>query len=190
MFTGSNLGIKILGSFFLSCAFLGCTKDKSKPNVELIQDMMVQEHVKPQEEESFFADKQGSRLPPENTKPVGFRPYKFKTDPDGAAKNLRNPLSADFSDSVLKLGSKYYETNCTVCHGMRGDGNGPLKTKYPIPIPSLLSEKVRKWSDGSIYHVITMGQGTMGAYASHIPDKYRWQTVNYIRKLQNTGEVK
>jgi hypothetical protein len=29
-----------------------------------------------------------------------------------------------------------------------------------------------------------MGQGVMGPYASHIPQKYRWQVVNYIRHLQ------
>jgi len=28
----------------------------------------------------------------------------------------------------------------------------------------------------------------MGPYASHIPQKYRWQVVNYIRHLQQTDK--
>ena len=167
---------------------LGCTKDKTKPNVELIQDMMEQQNVKAQEQDTFFKDGAGSRVPPENTKPIGFERYKFAKTPE-LVKNNKNPLEGSFTPEVLKVGATYYETNCKVCHGVKGDGIGPIKDKYPLTIPSLLSPKVRGWSDGEIYHVITMGQGTMGAYASHIPKKYRWQTVNYIRSLQKQSTV-
>jgi len=51
-----------------------------------------------------------------------------------------------------------------------------------------VSDKVRSYSDAHIYHVITMGQGTMGPYASHIPPQYRWQVVNYVRHLQTTDQ--
>ncbi|MNT30857.1 hypothetical protein D3C72_1666710 [compost metagenome] len=50
--------------------------------------------------------------------------------------------------------------------------------------PALLTDKVKAWPDGHLYHVITVGQGVMGPYASHIPQSVRWQVVNYIRFLE------
>lgn len=174
-----------VGALLLVVAMTGCTGGKSKEmNIELIQDMMDQPAVKAQEYDDFFADKSGgARTPPENTAPVGFRPYRFTADLEGA-KNNKNPLANDMSDEVLKKGQKFYETHCMVCHGVSLNGDGPIKDKFPTTIPPLNSDKIKGWTDGQIYHVITVGQGIMGAYASHIPQAYRWQVVNYIRFLQ------
>jgi hypothetical protein len=59
-----------------------------------------------------------------------------------------------------------------------------VAAKYPLKIPALNTDKIKGWTDGEIYHVITQGQGVMGGYKSHIPQAYRWQVVNYIRYLQ------
>lgn len=161
----------------------GCNMDKSRPNVELIQDMMIQAPVKPQEADETFDDGLGSRTPPEHTVPVGFKPYKFAKDLEGARKNP-NPLSRDMSSETLLVGQKYYETQCALCHGSKLAGDGPVAAKMPLKPPALNTDKIRSWTDGQIYHVITVGQGVMGPYASHIPQEYRWQVVNYIRFLQ------
>lgn len=164
---------------------LSCT-DNSQPNVELIQDMMVTTALKPMREDDQAPHQIGSRLPPENTAPVGFTPYPYGNDAALAAKEGKNPLASDKSVETLMLGQKYYETNCMVCHGMKGQGaEGSTVAEFmALKPPSLLSDKVRSWNDAQIYHVITMGQGVMGPYASHIQQKYRWQVVNYIRSLQ------
>lgn len=173
----------------LTCAvlmFSACGPKDNEPNVELIQDMMVQEAVKAQREDDFFADHISSRVPPANTAPIGFTRYRYPKDPDLASKELRNPYEGMMTDAILLTGQNYFNTNCMVCHGMRGKGDGPLKGVYPLPIPALTSDKVKNWPPGHIYHVITMGQGTMGPYDSHVPAAYRWQVVNYIRYLQKT----
>ncbi len=176
--------ISILPVFVLGLS--ACNGSGNKTNVELIQDMMETPAVKAQEYDTFFADKMGgARVPPEHTVPVGFKPYKIGFNPE-QAKADRNPMSGEMTDEVLLTGQKYYETNCAVCHGYTGNGLGPVAEKMPNKPPSLLSEKIRGWSDGQVYQVIAMGQGTMGSYASHIPQKYRWQVVNYIRHLQQT----
>jgi mono/diheme cytochrome c family protein len=179
-----TLSAIFLGAFSLT----GCSWDKSQPNVELIQDMMESPAVKSQEYDAFFEDHAGgARVPPEHTVPVGFKAYRIGFNPE-QAKADRNPLAGDTSDEVLLTGQKYFETNCLVCHGQEGHGDGPVGQKMPNKPPSLVSDKVKGWSDGQIYQVITMGQGTMGPYASHIPQNYRWQVVNYIRHLQRTDK--
>lgn len=182
--------MKRLQKYTLSVLFLGlaaCTGNGDKPVIELIQDMQISPALTPQEGESFFKDGIGSRVPPDHTVPVGFKPYRAGFNPE-LAKADRNPMAGDTSDTVLLTGQKYYETNCAVCHGYTGAGDGPVAAKMPNKPPSVLTDKIRGWSDGQVYQVITMGQGTMGPYASHIPQNYRWQVVNYIRHLQSKAK--
>ncbi len=185
-----NILFSLLAGLVLTTTQTACS-DKSKPNVELIQDMMESPAIKPQEYDENSPNHSGMRVPPEGTQPVGFTPYRYATDLAGA-KNNRNPLASDMGEATLKVGIKYFTTNCTVCHGDHGEGGELAKSvvseKMALKPPSLLTDKIRSWTDGELYHVITMGQGVMGPYASHIPQKYRWQVVNYIRHLQKENK--
>ncbi|MBX2993456.1 MAG: cytochrome c [Bdellovibrionaceae bacterium] len=167
-----------------SLALTACGPSGNNPNVELIQDMMEQPAVKGQRYDPWFKNGISALVPPEHTQPVGFTPYKYGTDIQAAIRENKNPLAGNMEAETLMVGQKYFNTNCMICHGQHGRGDGPIAKKYPLPIPSLMSDKIRGWNDANIYHVITMGQGTMGPYASHIPQAYRWQVVNYIRYLQ------
>ncbi len=184
--------LKLLTTVLLLTTFVvasGCSKNTALPNIEVIQDMMESPAIKPQEYDENSPNHSGMRVPPTGTQPVGFTPYKYATNFDEAAKN-KNPLAADMSEETLKVGLKFYQTNCLLCHGAKGQGseNSSIAQKMASKPPSLLTEKIVKWSDGQIYHVITMGQGTMGPYASHIPQAYRWQVVNYVRHLQQEAK--
>ena len=121
------------------------------------------------------------RMPVAGTIPRGYQPYEYKEDPEGAAKNLINPLPQ--TKEVLLAGEKAFNTNCAVCHGAKGLGDGSIIPKFPKP-PSLQSEKVRGWPDGRIYHVVTMGQNLMPSYASQIAPTTRWSIIRYLRALQ------
>jgi mono/diheme cytochrome c family protein len=168
-----------------SSSLVACSS-KNEPNIEIIQDMMQSPSVRAQEYDDFFPDHAGgARVPPANTVPVGFKTYHPGFNPE-LAKADKNPYAGQMTDEVLLTGQKYFETNCMVCHGQHADGQGPVGLKMPNHPPALTSDKVKGWADGQIYQVITMGQGTMGSYASHIPQKYRWQVVNYVRYLQKT----
>ncbi len=185
-----NILMTLAAGVFITATFTSCS-DPAKPNVELIQDMMESPTIKPQEYDESSPNHSGMRVPPEGTQPLGFTPYRYATDFAGAAKN-QNPLAGNQTEETLKVGIKYYTTNCTVCHGEKGEGSeaakSPVGEKMALKPPSLLSDKIRGWTDGELYHVITVGQGVMGPYASHIPQKYRWQVVNYVRHLQKENK--
>ncbi|WP_413587314.1 c-type cytochrome [Bdellovibrio sp. HCB274] len=169
-------------------ALTSCGPRGNKPNVEIIQDMMESPAIKAQEYDETSPHHSGMRVPPEGTVPQGFEPYRYATDLEGAIKNLKNPLAGKMDEETLLVGQKYYETNCAVCHGYKGEGGEAAKSvvsaKMALKPPPMLSDKVKGWPDAHLYHVITVGQGVMGPYASHIPQKYRWQVVNYIRFLE------
>jgi hypothetical protein len=169
-------------------ALSSCGPRGNNPNIEIIQDMMESPAIKAQEYDESAPHHSGMRVPPEHTVPEGFEPYRYTTDLEGAIKNLKNPLAGKMDDETLVVGQKYYETNCALCHGYKGEGGVAAKSvvseKMALKPPALLTDKVKGWPDAHLYHVITVGQGVMGPYASHIPQKYRWQVVNYIRFLE------
>jgi len=163
-----------------------CGAKDNRTNVELLQDMMESPAIKAQESDEDSPNHAGMRVPADNTAPVGFAPYKYKGNVDGASKNLQNPLTGNTSQEVLQVGQKFFEIHCMVCHGQKGQGNADSNVVKNMALkpPAILTDKVKGWTDGHLYHVITEGQGVMGPYASHIPQAYRWQVVNYIRFLQ------
>ena len=73
-------------------ALTSCGPSGNKPNVEIIQDMMESPALKAQEYEAEAPHHRAMRVPPEGTAPQGFEVYKYATDVEGAAKNLKNPL--------------------------------------------------------------------------------------------------
>lgn len=162
----------------------GCSAGKSKlTNVEIIQDMMDQPALKAQDYEPGNPQQAASRLPPEGTVPVGFKPYLYHLNPAAAEAALKNPLVG--SAEILELGRTKYETYCAVCHGVQGDGKGSVAPKMSIQVPSLINDKARGYNDARLFHIITDGQGVMSSYAYQLVNENdRWAIVNYIRSLQ------
>lgn len=186
-----SLLFRSLMTFAIAVAISACHFDKSKPNFDLIQDFMESPALKPQEYDPNTVNHIGGREPVKGTVPVGFVSEPME-DLAVAEKEMKNPIVDDFSKDVLLTGQRYFQVNCTICHGSRGEGGVESKSlvaeQMALKPPTLLSEKVIGWSDVHLYYVISRGQGLMGPYANHIPQKDRWQVVNYIRHLQKNNK--
>lgn len=149
--------------------------------------MAEQEKIIVQEESDLFENGSGMLTPVEGTVARGFIPYPFKSKPEEAGKFLVNPLIPD--EENLTIGKNKYDIYCSPCHGYLGEGDSRLRGQFPNP-PSLHSEKLRNWSDGSIYHVIVEGQNIMPSYNSQLSRNERWAVVNYLRVLQRSLNAK
>jgi len=149
--------------------------------------MMNQNKFKPQQTTEQYPDSRMMRPVVAGTVARGFTPYPYKGMPDSAGKSLVNPLQP--TAKVLALGKEKYLTFCSPCHGNFATGDSRLRGQFPNP-PTLHSDKVRTWPDGSVYHVITEGQNIMPAYASQISREERWAVVHYVRALQRAFNAK
>lgn len=149
--------------------------------------MREQAKVIPQESSAFFTDGFGMRMPVEGTVARENLPYLFKNQPEEAGKFLINPLEAN--EENLNLGKKKYDIYCSPCHGYFGEGDSRLRGQFPNP-PSIHSEKVRNWSDGRIFHVVTEGQNIMPSYSTQLTNNERWATILYLRVLQRSFNAK
>ncbi|PKP44227.1 MAG: cytochrome c class I [Bacteroidetes bacterium HGW-Bacteroidetes-13] len=111
----------------------------------------------------------------------------IQTDPwvaPASAKSIKNPVEGTKQIVSGKKGKKVFQTNCIVCHGETGVGDGPGgKSINPKPA-DLTSAKVQSQTDGEIFWKITNGRGPMIKWGPIIPEAQIWDLVNYIRSLK------
>src|SRR5512147_1201728 len=170
-----SLSLLLIASLQISCG------KKSFPQMEYMPDMARQPSVKAQELDLSAPSGVGMRQPVKGTVPRDFEPYTLGFADSLEAKKLMNPLEP--TKDVLEAGRKYFNTYCIVCHGAQGDGKGYIVPKFTMP-PSLLTDKIKHWPDGLIYHTVSIGQGLMPSYATQLLPEQRWAVVHYVRALQ------
>jgi mono/diheme cytochrome c family protein len=123
--------------------------------------------------------------------PLGDVPGRYsQTQLDSIAPLLVNPLRP--TPQVLERGRRVYESNCSVCHGTRGEGNGPVvnaQTKFPFA-PALNGAATQARPDGYIYAVVDVGRNFMPPYGARITHADRWAVVTYVRQLQGRFETR
>jgi len=180
----------ILLGFLASFLILNCSY--STPIYEFFPDMADNRAVESQEADVISASiLGGNRIPPDGTIPRGYYPYPYANVPfadelKNPEKGLANPLKKSLAN--YKRGEDRYQIFCAPCHGVTGKGNGNVvgpSPRYLMNPTPLTQERVVNFTDGQLYHVITVGKGVMSSYAAQIEPEDRWKLIQYIRKLQD-----
>ena len=99
-----------------------------------------------------------------------------------SADNIVNPLKGD--DKAAFSGKKLYKMMCFVCHGPKGKGDGMGGTGLTPKPSDLTSTEFHSQSDGAIFWKIAEGRAPMAGYKNSIPEKKRWEIINYLRTLK------
>lgn len=94
---------------------------------------------------------------------------------------LTNPLAAD----AAQAGAEVFRTNCEMCHGPQGHGDGPAGGSLE-PKPGNLAVVQTKAGDDYLFWRIHDGKpGTsMVAWKGILTDEQIWQVVAFIRTLK------
>ncbi|HLA08630.1 MAG TPA: cytochrome c [Anaerolineales bacterium] len=95
-----------------------------------------------------------------------------------------NPTSAD--EASITRGAELFAMHCQMCHGVTGEGNGPIAPFLVNFKPAnLTTEVAQSKSDGSIFLTISNGvDGRMPALNENLTASERWDVVNFIRTLK------
>ena len=149
-------------------------------------DMIDQPKPKPQRANQY--GRRGAMLePPVGSIAIDDRPYLYaQNEADAAGADLVNPLPQ--TADVIAHGKFVYDNVCIACHGPRGAGDGHVAALFPKP-PSLMTQKVRDWPDGQIFHRPMRGQNSMPSHARQIDARDAWSVVRYIRQMQSEEPV-
>ena len=186
------MGIR-LANVVLALTLLGCVAlillsqpDVTRPNYEYLPEMAHSPAYSAFAANSNFPDGKTLRSPVPGTIPQGELPLPYRATPEDALRagaELTSPFPA--SDlAATDRGYAVFTNYCAPCHGVSGQGNGPVATRGFPPPPSLFAERAVKMKDGQMFHVLSFGQANMASYASQISREDRWKVILYVRSLQ------
>jgi len=100
------------------------------------------------------------------------------------AEAVVNPVPA--TEASIAAGSLVFQTNCAVCHGESGAGDGPAAAALDPKPANLGADHVQANSDGALFYIITNGRtGTaMPPWESILTEQQRWEVVNFVRTVK------
>jgi mono/diheme cytochrome c family protein len=99
-----------------------------------------------------------------------------------SADKIVNPLKNDANAAAS--GKKLYKVMCFVCHGPKGKGDGMAGAGLTPKPTDLTTDEFQSQTDGAIFWKIAEGRAPMASYKTSIPEKKRWEIINYIRTLK------
>lgn len=98
----------------------------------------------------------------------------------------------EFAATAIAHGEKLFSTNCAICHGPEGHGDGPAAKAQPTPPADLTAEHLWSHSDGELFWFISHGieapDGgiTMPGFGGILSTEARWDLIDYLR-AHNAG---
>ncbi len=100
--------------------------------------------------------------------------------PEDAAA-VSNPIEAN--EESIAAGGELYATNCAVCHGESGKGDGPGAAGLEKQPANLNEGHVQGLTDGALFYIVSHGRPDtpMPAWDNVLNEEQRWQVVNYLR---------
>lgn len=95
-----------------------------------------------------------------------------------------NPTVGD--EASVTRGTELFSIHCAQCHGVTGEGNGPVAPFLVNFKPAnLTTDVVQSKSDGSMFLTISNGlEGRMPALNENLTVSERWDVVNFLRTLK------
>ncbi|MFQ3580216.1 MAG: c-type cytochrome [Bacteroidales bacterium] len=97
--------------------------------------------------------------------------------------NLKNPIPYDAKN--IAAGAKIYKKLCWTCHGDNGNGKGPGAAEIATKPADLNHPVVKSRTDGAMFWWISEGGNDMKPFKDVLTKQEIWQSVVYIRKIQN-----
>jgi mono/diheme cytochrome c family protein len=115
--------------------------------------------------------------------PAGAVPITDAFPPLPPPREARSLTTRPATPRDLAAGQVYYQFYCAFCHGIAGDGQGPVGLSF-VPFPAdLRTQKVRGMSDGEILRAMLTGAGHEPVLEHTVLPQHRWPLVHYVRGL-------
>lgn len=112
-------------------------------------------------------------------------PEEYNAGYDASKGITASPLAAPNAAKDIERGKFLYERTCSACHGIAGDGQGPIvQTGAYSGVPNYAD---RELSVGSVHYVIVNGRNAMGSYAGQLNAGDRWRVAMYVMNAFKKG---
>jgi mono/diheme cytochrome c family protein len=113
--------------------------------------------------------------------PQKVTPPSYSAIPIEAARQA-NPVRS--SPESLARARKWWDMDCTMCHGKEGNGKGDLAAGMKVKVADFTDPKTLKdRTDGEIFYIIKNGHQDMPPEGARVKPEENWDLVNYVRSL-------
>jgi len=107
------------------------------------------------------------------------------------AEDISRPNPMKFTTNSVARGKRVYGTQCAMCHGDTGLGDGDVAKDVGAKPPDFTNPATLKdHSDGELFAIIGAGSGLMPAQGERMKDYHKWDAINYLRSLSGLVPVK
>ncbi len=161
-----------------------CSKEQREPGLEYMPDMVYSQAYEAYSESPLTKNGASMMMAPKDSVPRGYKVFTYgKTDDEKerAGNEMKDPREA--TPARLARGKYLYQNMCVLCHGDKGQGDGPVAKKYAEP-PAFNGRALRSYKDGQFYHALVIGYGDMPSHAAQLDDNDRWDLILYLHELQ------
>jgi mono/diheme cytochrome c family protein len=113
--------------------------------------------------------------------------------PEGSIpRSSRGVLKARpaFGGTSQERGAVLFRINCRHCHGVQGDGDGPVAPYLKEPPANLKNDEVRAMSDEQIYHVLTEGKDMMPSFKGELSANERLDLARFVASLSRPATAR
>lgn len=96
-----------------------------------------------------------------------------------------NPVKP--TPEALERGKNLFTTNCSLCHGIKGDGKGPVGevcNPSPPPIGTKQYAPGGQYTDGYFYYYIYVGKNQMPSFGTKLTPEEISSIILHLRQLQ------
>ena len=150
----------------------GCSGNKTYP-FDIFQEMHYQASKRAQEPPR--------RMPPSDSVPTSGKEVQLSAE---QLRTMQNPVAR--TQPNLERGETLYQTNCAMCHGKSGKGDGPVALKFKAAnattLPANLSlPATQDKAESQIWGIITSGGLNMPPFRDLLTAEERWLVVQYIK---------
>ena len=103
-----------------------------------------------------------------------------------AAKKMLNPVPP--SEESIENGLLLYSSQCAMCHGKSGAGDGDMAPKLGVQVPDLTDPaRMKARTDGELYYELSEGHEKMPGNKERLREESRWNIVNALRTMVRGG---
>jgi mono/diheme cytochrome c family protein len=104
------------------------------------------------------------------------------------AEDAARPNPMKFTTNSVARGKRVYNTQCAMCHGDTGLGDGDVAKDINAKPPDFTNPAtLKERTDGELFAIIGAGSGLMPAQGERMKDYHKWDAINYLRSL--SGQV-
>ncbi len=94
------------------------------------------------------------------------------------ANKITNPTKMTAAN--ISAGKSIFVTNCVMCHGVHGNGNGTAGAFLSVKPADFRKAAFWKQGEGAIFWKLSHGKSPMPAFRDKLSRHKRWQVIDYL----------